>query len=204
MQLFQKPIPLLLCMILLFYGPLPTAAQPVLFPGHVENDSLVSFRLEATNGQKLHYKTETTLSCFVFLSPDCPLCKNYAALINRLKQSYRTDVTFYLIVPGSSYSMGEIKNFSKDYLKHAVLYKDARLRLTQYLRATTTPEVLLLENKTGDAVYKGALDDWAVSLGRQRTKATENYLVDAIEKYLHNEPVTVAYKEPVGCLINDF
>src|SRR6476469_10169005 len=162
MQLFQKPISLILCMALLLCGTLPTAAQPFQFPHHIEKDSLASFPLVSSNGKKRVFKPATTLSCFVFLLPDCPLCKNYSALINSLKQTYRADITFYLIVPGSLYSMGEIKRFSKDYLKQAVLYKDATLQLTQYLGATTTPEVLLLDNKSGDVVYKGALDNWAV------------------------------------------
>lgn len=179
-------------------------AQAPAFPVYFKNDSLAVFHLVSTNGQKFKYTATNKLACFIFLSPDCPLCKNYAVLINNLKQQYSASVAFYLIVPGTLYSMDEIKSFSKGYLKNAVLYKDASLDLARYLRATVTPEVVLLEGKTGKTIYAGALDNWAVSLGRQRSKATANYLRDALESSLHHQPPVVTFKEPVGCFINDF
>lgn len=180
------------------------SAQSYAVPSYFERDSIASFNLASTSGQKLKYAAAKKLSCFIFLSPDCPLCKNYAALINDLKKTHSAAVSFYLVCPGKSYGMGELKSFGKEYLKSAVIYRDDNLALSHYLRATVTPEVVLMESKTGKAVYAGALDNWAVSLGRQRNKATENYLQDAIESYLHNQPPPVAFKEPVGCLINDF
>ena len=200
MKLFQKPI----LVLLLFACCTSARAQLYTFSSYFDRDTIASFHLISTTSKKPDFKTATKLSCFVFLSPDCPLCKNYSSLINGLKQKYASDLTCYLIVPGNSYSMNEIKSFSKTYLKNAVLYKDANLELSHYLRATVTPEVVLLEMESGKAIYSGALDNWAVSLGKQRIKATENYLLDAIESYLHNQPATVVYKEPVGCLINDF
>jgi len=125
-------------------------------------------------------------------------------LINELKEKYNDAIAFYLIVPGRLYSAKEIADFSNGYLKKSVLYKDKDRRLAQYLNATVTPEVVLLESKTAKTIYAGALDNWAVSLGKQRTKATENYLRDAIESYLHHQPPMLTFKEPVGCFINDF
>ena len=204
MKLFQKSIPVLLVFFFMGLCSGTAAAQASVFPAFFDKDSIASFRLLSTTGKKLTYKSSGKLSLFVFLSPDCPLCKNYASLLNTLQHDYQTTINFYLIVPGSAYSMKELKNFSNAYLKNAMLYKDAALNLSYYLRATVTPQVVLLETETGKAVYTGALDNWAVSLGKQRLKATETYLQDAIERYLHNQPVAMAYKEPVGCLINDF
>lgn len=203
MKLFQKPIPFLLAIILFAWGFEKVSAQPFSY-SYFDRDSIASFQLLSTKGRTLDYKNSNKLSCFIFLSPECPLCKNYAPLINELQKKHAITVSFYLIVPGMSYSMGEIKSFSKEYLKNAVVYRDATFDLSRYLQATVTPEVVLIESERGRPVYRGALDNWVVSLGKQRKGATEHYLSDAIESYLHHRFPAVAFKEPVGCLINDF
>jgi thiol-disulfide isomerase/thioredoxin len=203
MKLFQKFIPFLLWVVPFLYGFTKASAQGFT-PVYFKRDSIASFPLLSAKGKKLAYKNTTELSCFIFLSPECPLCKNYAALINTLKKKYDNSVTFYLLVPGKSYSKGEIKRFSRTYLKGMAIYRDATFDLSRYLRATITPEVVLIESRSGQAVYRGALDNWAVSLGRQRTQATTHFLQDAIESYLRHQPPPVAFSEPVGCLINDF
>ncbi len=196
-------MPFLLPLVLLAWSFEKVAAQN-LKPVYFAKDSIASYRLLPTKGAKLNYTNRNPLSCFVFLSPECPLSKNYAALIGELKKRHNSNVLFYFIIPGNAYSMGELKSFSKKYLSNAVVHKDVTFGLSNYLQATVTPEVVLMESETGKAIYRGALDNWAFSLGKQRMKATEHYLSDAIESYLRRRPPTVTFKEPVGCLINDF
>lgn len=203
MKLFQKPILFFVFVIPFLWGFEKVSAQPFT-TDYFKRDSIASFQLLSTKGQKLDYKKSKKLSCFIFLSPECPLCKNYASLINELRKKHNNTVRFYLVVPGKSYSMGEIKSFSAEYLQNAIVYKDETFNLSRYLQATVTPEVVLIESESGKLFYRGALDNWAVSLGKQRKGATEHYLSNAIESYLRHQSPAVAFKEPVGCLINDF
>lgn len=194
----------LLFVLLFLQGFANVFAQRSIVPTEFNQSTIAAFHLSSTNGQKFNYKNSQKLSCFFFLSPDCPLCKNYSTLINSLKSKYDGAISFYLVVPGETYSRKEIANFSKDYLKKATVFQDENFKLSHYLQATVTPEVVLIETKTGKPVYRGALDNWAVSLGKQRRKATENYLTDAIDSYQNGQVPPIAFTEPVGCLINDF
>lgn len=62
--------------------------------------------------------------------------------------------------------------------------------LAKYLKATTTPEVFVLNNK-GEVVYSGAIDNWAIDLGEKRQVITEFYLKDALNALLQNKKIAV-------------
>ena len=136
----------------------------------------------------------------IFLSPECPLCKNYLPGLVKLQNSNK-QITFYGIVPGNSYSLKEIKALKADYQINFELLSDRDKKISKYLKATTTPEVFLI-NKTGAITYKGMIDNWPTSLGKTRLVVTQKYLEDAISDLLKGK---ISYKEttPIGCLIND-
>ena len=140
---------------------------------------------------------------FVFLSPECPLCQNYSGVLNNLYKQYTGHVQMYGIIPGKAYSSEEIKKFKQEYDIQFPLLIDYDKRLTAYLHAVVTPQVILLNNKCR-LLYKGAIDDWAVSLGKQRVKTTQNFLHDALQQSLSNETVLVKRTKAVGCRINDY
>jgi peroxiredoxin len=140
---------------------------------------------------------------FVFLSPECPLCQNYSGVLNNLYKQYNNHIQMYGIIPGKAYSNEEIKKFKKEYDIQFPLLIDYDKKLTAYLHAVVTPQVILLNNKY-QLLYKGAIDDWAVSLGKQRVKTTQNFLHDALQQSLSNETVLVKRTKAVGCRINDY
>ena len=59
----------------------------------------------------------------IFLSPECPLCKNYLPGLVKLQNSNK-QITFYGIVPGNSYSLKEIKALKADYQINFELLSD--------------------------------------------------------------------------------
>lgn len=106
----------------------------------------------------------------------------------------------YGIIPGKSYDAKTIKTFREKYKITYPLLTDASFRLSRYLHASITPEVVLL-NAQYELVYRGAIDDWLKDLGKMKTKITVHYLEDAIEKYPGQ--ATIKRTKAVGCLIND-
>lgn len=142
-------------------------------------------------------------SLFVFLSPECPLSQNYLPLLNRLKERYSEDISFYGIIPGRAYDPTIVKEFASTYNVQFPLLIDSSKSLTNYLGATVTPEILFL-NSNNVLVYKGAVDDLLTGLGKRKIKAANEYLKDAIEQSLDNKEVTVKRTKAVGCKINDY
>jgi thiol-disulfide isomerase/thioredoxin len=140
---------------------------------------------------------------FVFLSPECPLCQNYSGVLNNIYKQYNSHIQMYGIISGKAYSNEEIKKFKQQYDIQFPLLIDYAKKLTSYLHAVVTPQVILLNNKY-QLLYKGAIDNWVVSLGKQRVKTTQNFLHDALQQSLSNETVLIKRTKAVGCRINDY
>jgi thiol-disulfide isomerase/thioredoxin len=143
------------------------------------------------------------LSVFVLLSPECPLCKNYSTVLNKINGQFSGDLSVYGIVPGKAYSAKEISKFIKDYKINFPVYVDSKKELTTYIEGTVTPEVILM-NQQGEVIYRGAIDDWVSDLGKKKLVVSNEYLKTAIKQYLQNQTVSIKSVEPIGCLINEF
>jgi thiol-disulfide isomerase/thioredoxin len=140
---------------------------------------------------------------FIFLSPECPLCQKYSLVLNKLYREYGKKVGFYGIIPGKTFDANTINRFSEKYKIAFPLYIDRTMKLSRYLQATATPEVILLDNRS-ELLYKGAIDDWFADLGKQRSGTTKNFLRDALDQQLGGEPVALKRTKAIGCYINDY
>jgi thiol-disulfide isomerase/thioredoxin len=167
------------------------------------NDSVFSKQLVTTFLKDQKAKQESSLKLFIFLSPECPLCQQSTITLNKLYGLYGNEIDFYAIIPGRAYGKSVIKNFKTQFDFKIPTFIDYDKKLTNSLLATVTPEVILINNKY-ELVYKGAIDDIMVSLGKRRLTATAFYLSDAIMKSLENSVVLLKRTKAVGCTINDF
>lgn len=155
------------------------------------------------NNSALIQFDSAALHLFIFLSPECPLSQNYSLVLNALQKKFSPELRLYGIIPGRTYSEQTVRQFTGDYKLLFPVWIDLAKELSDYVQATVTPEVVLL-NKSGALVYRGAIDDWAAALGQKKVKARVHYLEDAIKAYLQKKEVPVKKTAPVGCLINEF
>lgn len=140
---------------------------------------------------------------FIFLSPECPICRNYTKALNEICAKYAPGVRFYGIIPGRTYSSAVVDSFALKYRIAFPLYIDQTLALTRYLRASATPEVILLNDRQRLA-YKGAIDNWFSDIGSSRSRATKHFLEDALREQLNGERITLKRTKAIGCSINDY
>lgn len=155
-----------------------------------------SFYLNGENNQNLQ-------TLLIFLSPECPLCKNYSPVLNDLYKQYSGQVNIYGIIPGKAYAAKDVEVFQNDNNIPFLLLTDTHKKLTQYLQATVTPQVILLD-KNYRLLYKGAIDNRLQSLGKQRLKPTAFFLNDALQASLSNKTIPIKRTKAVGCIINDY
>jgi len=144
----------------------------------------------------------TPMVAIVWLSPECPLCRNYTKPLNELSQKYAGSLTVVGVFPGHWYTQQDYATFQQKYKVFFPLLTDQNNKLGKQYHATVTPEVCLLDSHR-KVVYQGAIDDWATRLGQTKTSATEHYLEDAIINTLAGKAVNPAATKPVGCYIND-
>lgn len=157
----------------------------------------VSNIVNATGKTSIGIKKNTA---FVFLSPECPLCKNYMLILNELSKKY-PQVSIVGIVPGKSYTLQDIKQFANDYKAEFDIYSDQKKTLTKVLKAKVTPESIVIDQK-GNVRYRGLIDNWQAKLGVKRKVITEHYLDDALNQ-INGTSYKYMETAPVGCLIND-
>jgi thiol-disulfide isomerase/thioredoxin len=146
---------------------------------------------------------DTHLQVVVFLSPECPLCRNYTLTLNQLQKQYGDQVRFTGIVPGKAYTASDVQAFMDKYKITWPILIDTGKAVSAALQAKVTPEAYLLRGKK-NIYYHGSIDNWIKELGGVTAHATAFYLRDAIDAILADKPVPLAYNKPVGCLINDY
>lgn len=145
----------------------------------------------------------TKFLLFVFLSPECPLSQNYTRTISQLHEKFKEKVNIYGIIPGSAYTIKEVIEFENRYHTLFKIFIDTKLKLTSHLKATVTPEAVLLDPR-GYLIYEGAIDNWVQGFGRKKLQPDQHYLKDAIEQILRSEIVKVRKMKAFGCKINDY
>lgn len=137
----------------------------------------------------------------LFLSPECPLCQNYSVVINEAKNTFsQKGISFIGIVSGDYYTTDEVNRYKAKYdIEFDILF-DQDFKIAEFYHATTTPEAVLI-NQEGKLMYRGAIDNWAISLGKKRLEATDHYLKDALESFLSGNEIHPKITKPVGCFI---
>lgn len=141
------------------------------------------------------------LSVLLFLSPECPLCQNYAPTIGKIRQSFSgREVDFFGIVSGDFYSRESILKYKLKYDIDMPILLDPEIKLADQMNAEITPEAVVL-NAQGNIIYSGAIDNWAISLGQKRLEATAHYLSDALNNYLKGNEIEPSKTKAVGCFI---
>jgi thiol-disulfide isomerase/thioredoxin len=188
-----------MCLLLGF-----NAGAQLLHDSAVSYTAIKKITLHSTSGKKVKIQApKEALLLFVMLSPECPLCKNYSLMLNRLQTKYKDSMQVVGIVPGKAYSGTDVQQFAADYKIKFPLLIDKEKELSLYLKTSVTPEVVLT-NAAGQTIYRGAIDDWMEELGKKKVAPQQHYLDEAITQYLAGTPVLRSSTIAKGCLINEF
>ena len=178
--------------------------QPGLTAQTMIPDSAKKISLTSLKGFNTVFPiSKSPLSVIVFLSPECPLCRNYSKTLNELSKEFAGKVQFIGIVPGKAYSSKEINHFIKEYSLRMNVFIDPSKKFSRSLKASVTPEVIVADNK-GIIYYRGAIDDWMTALGKKKEKPSIFYLKNALAQVVNKQPVILSSTKPVGCYINDY
>jgi hypothetical protein len=154
-------------------------------------------------------KAETTighsgkLNLLVLISPECPMSINYTLTLNQLQEQYARELSITGLIVGSSYSDETIKQFAASYKISYPLLVDRKKEIALTLKGEVTPEVYLFD-QSGRCVYRGAIDNWLMTLGKKKQKPDRFYLADAIRQAVKGEPIPTAYVKAQGCALNEY
>ncbi len=146
--------------------------------------------------------SQDSLSLYLFLLDDCPICLNYTSLLNDMYTEYGDRISFQGYFPNFSSKGEKIDSFRKTYKIEFPLQTDYYKEQAKKWNAEVTPEAILYNHTTQKVIYQGRIDNKFVRLGRRRNVVTEHDLKKAIDQTLSFEEVTTPFTEAIGCFIN--
>ena len=135
----------------------------------------------------------------VFVMHDCPVTNSSAPELNRLVEEFEgRGVRFYRIY--GSETAAEIRKHGTEYGLQFPGLRDPTMSLARLTGATRAPEAAII-SPTGDILYRGRIDDRAVTLGRTRPVAGRRDLHLAIQAILDGKLPEVRFTSAVGCYL---
>ncbi|MEI7932312.1 MAG: redoxin domain-containing protein, partial [Alphaproteobacteria bacterium] len=127
-----------------------------------------------------------------------PLVRANAAAYNGLKTAYAgKGVEVFMLNASANDSREAILKEAADYHYAVPVLQDLNQLVAEQLDVTKTGEVIVLDAKTWNIVYRGPVDD-RVTRGATKSAATKTYAKDALDALLAGGPVKVAHLAAPG------
>lgn len=145
-----------------------------------------------------HAQAKKKLTAYIILNTECPISQNGVQIINNLKIKYST-VDFITVFTKWD-TKQQIKVFRKKYRLLTEVIHDQKHKLITHLAASKTPEAFLI-NSSKKIIYKGAINNQYITIGKRKETMVTCYLEDAIKDYLLNGFVKISETNAVGCKI---
>jgi hypothetical protein len=138
--------------------------------------------------------------CYFFFITDCPASRNNLLKMNEIDKKYsRLGLNIIGVVSDPYMDTAYLANTLNELNSNLNFVIDSTLSIAKAHNATVTPEIFLYKNSV--LIYSGLLDNYYISLGKHRQRATINYLENAINCNLQQKPY-IKRTEPIGCWIN--
>lgn len=139
------------------------------------------------------------IQVFFFFSTTCPLCKYFTKELNQINELYGTKTKMTIVFPGK-YKVKEIKKYNATFDINMNFHIDSKLKMSQKLNATVTPQVIVTRNDT--ILYSGLINNSYLNIVNLNVNKAENYLANALDTIIVlNKKIINCKTEPIGCLI---
>jgi hypothetical protein len=141
---------------------------------------------------------ERPAAVLVFLSPDCPISRDYANVLDRLAREFGPrGIVFFGIDPTPGAVPAEsVRRWSGWHLLFPILF-DSKRRVVRQASVAVTPEAVVIL-PDGQVVYRGRIDDRYRADGQKLPRAGRSDLESALAAILAGELPTVAEAAAYG------
>ena len=176
------------------------AADPAgATPQKVDNFRLTDQNLQ---GQELYRLADAKAVVLVTYGNGCPIVRNNASALMALKKKYAGQGVEFMAIDSNPQDTREtIAAEAKEFGLDMPILMDSNQLVGEQLGVTRTAEVLVLNPKTWQVMYRGPVDD-RVTYERQKAEASEHWAADAIDAVMAKKTVAMARRPAQGCLIN--
>jgi peroxiredoxin len=150
----------------------------------------------------LHYLGDKKAIVLVSYGIGCPIARHSLFTLNELRRRFKNDnVEFLLLDANFGDDRNNLQEEAKEFSIDLPILIDDSQTIAQSLNIERTAEAILIDPKTWSIIYRGSIDD-RLGYETQKTKATNNYLAQAISDLLKRKTPEVQRTATKGCLIN--
>jgi thiol-disulfide isomerase/thioredoxin len=154
----------------------------------------------------LSIQAKAQIQVYIFVYPDCPVCRYYIPLVHQMAQNYSPALCmFNYVVPAENIPVKDQRSYKKE-LKKKLRYRNEKIIIDTYntyvlqFKAGITPEVFVTD-VNGNLQYSGAIDNKYITVANYRQQADEAYLSLALQALANNDSIKIKRTQPVGCII---
>jgi peroxiredoxin len=167
-------------------------------------DIVDNFKLADQNGKshELYRSSDKKAIVVMIQGNGCPIVRHAMHALKDIRAKYESQgVEFLLLNSNLQDNRETIAAEAKEFEYDIPILLDQTQRVGEALGVQRTSEVFVINPRGWKLAYRGPLDD-RVSYEKQRPKATNTYLIDALDDMLAGRAVRVAKAEGVGCIVN--
>ncbi len=168
-------------------------------PQRVGNFTLLDHQGAA---HELHYHGDAAAIVIMVQGNGCPIVRNAVTDIQDLAAAYQSrGVRFFMLNSNLQDDRDSIAREAAEYgIELPVLVDETQL-VGEALGVVRTAEVFVIDPDGWQLVYRGPIND-RVTYEHQKPAATASYLADTLDAMLAEEPVPLAERDAIGCLVN--
>jgi len=192
----------MLATVTLLCGVLLGDAEPDSVKCLPVGQQMPAFSLQDFRGQRLTLDrfTDAKALVVVFLGTECPIVQLYAKRLQELADQYgEAGVVVLGIDSNQQDSLAELEHFARTHRIRFPILRDSGNRVADLWGASRTPEVFVLDSKR-TLRYHGRFDD-QFTYETQRDNSRNDYVKQAVDALLKQQPLTITETEVVGCHI---
>ena len=150
----------------------------------------------------LYYYNNSPAIVIMVQGNGCPIVRNALTDYNALREEFAANgTTFFMLNSNLQDRRETIAAEAEKYAIAVPILHDETQLIGESLDLIRTGEILVIDPKSWEIVYRGPINDRQV-YERQKNEASEHYAADAIKAVLAGEPVEIAKRDAIGCLIN--
>lgn len=162
-----------------------------------------NFALHDQNGDfhNLYYHSDASAVVLFIHGNACPIVRNAIPDLKAIRAKYEDkDVRFFMLNSNLQDNRTSIAHEAEEFeMDFPILVDEAQL-VGEALQLKRTAEVLLLDPKSWEIMYRGPLSD-RIGYESQRNEARNDYLANAIDSLLSGGTIEKPYLKGMGCLI---
>lgn len=138
-------------------------------------------------------------TAFVFLSPDCPISRQYIPELNRIAAATAEGkVPLIGVLSDRTVDRAAAQKFAEEFKIGFRVIFDATGELAEMLKPSHVPQVFVVNTK-GEVAYRGRIDNLYAAIGKRRPAATTHELLDVMTALAEGKPIEVASTDTIGC-----